>query len=171
MAHWLHSLDQNGVTPLDRALRSGHMALAETMLRQEKYDQQDTLTGATPLHRAACLGLAEAIRSLLAYGAQANARDFHEELALHKAVRAGDLASVRILAEHSDINAAGSTGFTALHWAALAGRADIAQVLLARGADPHQANEWMDGLSAVKIAEIMGYAELARTLSQIALCA
>ena len=60
---WLHMMDAQGLTPLDRAFNSGHMALAELMLRQERLDSSEALKGSTPLHRAAALGLNEAVQS------------------------------------------------------------------------------------------------------------
>ena len=48
----------------------------------------------------------------------------------------GDLAAVRaLLAEGEDVNGALGDGMTALHWAAVKGRLDVAEVLIAAGAD------------------------------------
>ena len=48
----------------------------------------------------------------------------------------GDLAAVRaLLAEGEEVNGAQGDGMTALHWAALRGRLDLAGVLIAAGAD------------------------------------
>ena len=40
---WLQKLDTTGRTPLDRAMGSGHRAVAEILLRQEREDQQQIL--------------------------------------------------------------------------------------------------------------------------------
>jgi len=88
-SEWLHTLDAEGRTPLDRAYKGGHPALAEMMLRQEKADLALALSSETPLHRAAYLGLASAVKSLITYGATDEAVDEFGETPLHKAVRQG----------------------------------------------------------------------------------
>lgn len=160
---WMHMMDDDGRTPLDRAFGSGHMVLAEMMLRQDKYDQNEALNGCTPLHRAAYLGLTAAVRSLLTYGANAIAADEQGELAIHKAARQGHVETVRLLAEHSNINAVNAEGMTPLLWASLTGRDDVMQVLIDHGADLNHRNESLDGLNAMELAELMGYREIARS--------
>ena len=145
---WLHQMDAEGQTPLDRAFESGHMALAELMLRQEKEDQIESLAQSTPLHRAACLGLSDAVRSLVQYGADADVADGQGETALHKAVRAGHEPTAWLLVGRSDVNARSNQGMTPLHWACALGNADLASVLIRYGADPHLKNEAIDGLAA-----------------------
>ena len=49
-SEWLHNIDQEGRTPFDRALASGHMALAELMMRQEKEDAEHQITMGSGLH-------------------------------------------------------------------------------------------------------------------------
>lgn len=162
---WLHSLDGDGQTPLDRAFNSGHMALAELMLRQERDDQRESLARSTPLHRAAYLGLTEAVRSLLGYGADPAARDAGGETPLHKAARAGHADTAAALAELCDVNTPSNAGLTPLHWACAAGRAEAAAVLLAHGADPALRNPHLDGLCPRDLARIMGHDRLADALS------
>jgi ankyrin repeat protein len=164
-------MDLAGQTPLDRAFNSGHMALAEAMLRQDRDDQKDSLRRSTPLHRAACLGLSDAVRSLLSYGANPVACDGSGETPLHKAARAGNVEATEMLAELCDVNTKSNAGLTPLHWACLAGREEVAVVLVQHGADPHLSDEHLDGLSPIAIANVMGHTELARTLSLRLVCA
>jgi ankyrin repeat protein len=162
---WLHILDESGQTPLDRAFNSGHMALAELMLRQERDDHRESLQRSTPLHRAAYLGLTDAVRSLMHFGANPNTRDAHGETALHKACRAGNVSVVEVLRERCDLNAVNGAGLTPLHWACLAGRADVAEYLLTHGADPCLRAAHLDGLSPLDLARLMGHDEIVLSLS------
>lgn len=161
-SEWLHMMDDDGRTPLDRAFSSGHMVLAEMMLRQEKQDQNEALSGCTPLHRASYLGLTAAVRSLLTYGSDPKAADEQGELPLHKAARQGHLETVRVLAECSNVNAVSAEGMAPIHWASLTGRVDVVQVLLDNGADVNQRNESLDGLTGYDLANLMGYSEMSR---------
>lgn len=64
----------------------------------------------------------------------------------------GDLAAVRaVLAHGADVHACGEDGRTALHYAVMQRRADIALVLLHAGANPRARS--MDGLSALDLAQ------------------
>jgi len=157
---WLYMMDGHGLTPLDRAFASGHMSIAELMLRQEKEDQTEALNGSTPLHRAAYLGLTEAVQSLLTYGADPNALDRQGETALQKAVRKGHTAVVKLLSSRSDVNVASHVGMTPLHWACATGRLEMVQLLRSCGADTTVPDEYIDGLNPVDLAGLMGYSEL-----------
>lgn len=169
--HWLHTMDDHGLTPLSRAYESGHIALAEIMLQTERDDNSESLKGATPMHRAAWLGLHEALHSLLSYGADPGARDRFGETPLHKAVREGESMAVETLLPVSNVNAQNSFGMAPLHWACLNGRADIAEMLIAQGADPSQRSEALDGLNPAEVATAMGYSELVDTLQRRAVYA
>ena len=154
---WLHRMDKDGLTPLDRAFRSGHMAITELMLQQEREDKSGGLKGSSPLHRAASLGLTDAVNSLLSYGARPTGRDHMGEIPLHKAAREGYAHAVEALLEVSDVNAVSSAGMTPLHWACLAGDPEIVRLLLRHGADRWLRNEAMDGLTPTDLAAVMGY--------------
>jgi ankyrin repeat protein len=125
---------------------------------------RDTAFGATPLQWASLRGHVEAVRALLAEGADVGALNNDGETALDvarrakrsdvvevlraastdprvrffDAVRSGDAAATeQLLAQRPDlVKERDSTfGATALHWAALRGHADVARVLLQKGAD------------------------------------
>lgn len=165
-AKWLHTMDEDGKTPLDRAFSSGHMAIAEMMLHQEREEQATASQTAQPLHRAACLGLTEAVVSLLTYGANPTARDRMGETPLHKAVREGYLATVEALVEVSDLNIRSNAGMAPLHWACITGQVEMVRLLLENGADPCLRNEAMDGLTPVDLAALMGFEEICELLDQ-----
>ncbi len=60
-----------------------------------------------------------------------------DEKTIYRAAEQGDVAEVeRLLIEDAEcLNRPGNDGWTALHWAAAGGHADIARLLLSRGAD------------------------------------
>lgn len=159
-AIWLHALDENGKTPLDRAFSSGHMALAEMMLRQVKDDERELQAKCPPMHRAAYLGLTDAVQSLLRIGSDPTQVDNLNETPLHKAVREGHAGTVAALLESCNVNAEGSMGMTPLHWACVTGNREIAELLLSRGADPYKRDECIDGMTAADMADSLGYHDI-----------
>ena len=154
---WLNTMDAQGLTALDRAMNCNHQAIVSMMLSYEDELTEESLTGSTPLHRAAVLGLYEAVRALLDAGADAMAQDLAGETALHKAVRQGHGDVVELLTPLTDVNAISDEGMAPLHWAALTGAVETAQVLLAHGADPWLANDSLDGLTPIALASVMDY--------------
>lgn len=94
--------------------------------------------GFTPLHLAAFLGGATAVRTLLAAGADPNAeaRNPSRVRPLHSAAAARDAEAVRLLLDAgADPDARQAGGFTALHSAAQHDDVAMAQALVAAGAD------------------------------------
>ena len=157
---WLHKMDVEGKTPLGRAFDSGHRAIAEMLIRQEEAEKTGGDDGPDALHRAAGLGLTDAVKSLIEFGFKITEDEIHRETPLHKAVKKGHVETAEALLVISDVNAPSDVGMTPLHWASITGDAEAAQLLLRHGADPYIRDESMDGLNAVEIASLMGYAEL-----------
>ena len=158
---WLHTMDKSGMTPLERAMHSGHRVMADIMLQLDREDHAEEAASMSPLQRAASMGLTgAAVRSLLAYGANPTIADDFEELPLHKAVRGGHRSVVELLAEVCNVNTPDASGLTSLHWACLMGDVEMVSLLVRFGADSHMRNESMDGLSPLDIVEAMGYEEL-----------
>jgi ankyrin repeat protein len=80
-----------------------------------------------------------------------------------EAARQLDLAAVEaLLADGADVDAPQADGTTALHWAAYAGRADLAARLLAAGADASAVNRY--GVTPLGLAAEYGDANLVRQL-------
>lgn len=98
--------------------------------------------GWTPLHLAAAFAGPDAIRLLLERGARIDAvsRNPQQNQPLHAAIALGhSTQSVRLLLdEGADVNAPQAGGYTPLHQAASAGRREIVDLLLERGANPAQ---------------------------------
>lgn len=154
---WLRTMDDEGLTPLVRVTGSCHMALTEVLLRREAEDRSVSLSGSSTLHKAAYIGLPEAVSVILHDGANPNARDKYGEAPLHKAARQGHKNVVAILLENgADPNATDVFGLTPLHWAAMVGHADITEILVEIGGDPDFLSEFLDYLSPADLARIMG---------------
>ena len=122
--------------------------------------------GWTPLHLAAHLGHAEAVRGLLAAGASVAAVSANAtaNTPLHAALAgAEETAVVELLLAHgADANAVGGGGWRPLHLAAARGNAVLARRLLAAGADPGARGD--DGRAAADLARERGHPDVARLL-------
>jgi ankyrin repeat protein len=90
----------------------------------------------TPLSLAVSIGRADTVRTLLEAGASVRVVGQLEPL-LHKAVRSGNVVVVQaVLDAGCDVNEQGDFGESPLHVAADDDLAEIATLLLSRGADP-----------------------------------
>ncbi|MBM4023806.1 MAG: hypothetical protein FJ280_00140 [Planctomycetes bacterium] len=90
----------------------------------------------SPLQSAAREGELNRIRSLIAEGADVNAKETDGNTALHWATHEGHAEAAKILLAHgAHVNARQTNGFTALHGAAWQDRQDIADLLITAGAD------------------------------------
>ena len=91
---------------------------------------------ANPLIEAASSGNTEKVQTLLAQGANVNAKDYNGGTALMAAAFSGHTDTVQfLLAKGADIEAKEINGATALMFAALEGHTDTVKALLAKGAD------------------------------------
>lgn len=113
-----------------------------------------TPDGFTLLHLAAFFSGADAVRLLIARGADLDARGtgWMRGTALHSAASARDPGAVRALLDAgADPDARQAGGFTPLHAAAQNGDAESVHALLDAGADPSLETD--DGKSAATFAE------------------
>jgi uncharacterized protein len=100
--------------------------------------------GFTPLHLAAFFGGPEAVRAILAAGfpPDADPENTFRVHPIHSASAVGDLESVRALLEAgANPNVHQQGGFTPLHTAAHNANRALAELLLAHGADPSEADD------------------------------
>ncbi len=121
-------------------------------------------SGWTPLAIAACIGSANAVRSLLMLGAKLTPAHPGEPFALHYATAEGQAAVVQVLLEAGhDPNVVWS-GVTPLVQAVNLGREDLVSLLLAAGADIDMqiAQEYY---SAVTLAVARGHAPVVALLA------
>jgi uncharacterized protein len=163
---WFNDMDTDGETPMSRAMKCGHSALASFMSRQEIDDRPENAAGDTLVQRAAYWGLEQAMTKLLSGGATTHERDVRGETPLHKAVRRGHTDTVCLLLQGgADTDSPDEFGMTSLHWTAVNGRADVARLLLDSGASPNVREYASGGLTPLAMSNLMGYDDLTELLS------
>ena len=159
----VNAKDDKGRIPLHRAAREGHKEVAELLIANGAYLNAKDKEGKTPLYHAARWGHKNTTALLIAAGADVNAKDDKgrtpldravgyteiiallrnhggrtaEELkALIDAAEEGNIEAVKQhLAAGMDVNAKDEDGVTPLHEAALWGHNEVAELLIANGAE------------------------------------
>jgi ankyrin repeat protein len=128
------SQDFGGISEFIRAAGQGDIATMDLFLAAgECIDVQDPSTGWTALMAAIHGGRLEAVRYLLAYGAQVNVRDVNGCTALMCAGHCGDCDVVQaLLAAGADREARNKDGLAAYDIARQAGCAEAASLLALR---------------------------------------
>lgn len=126
-----HAHDFNGDAPLQLALYYGSFGSLEALLEAGADSRE---AGWSPLHRAAALGDASAIREWIASGADPNAKDDQDNTPLMLAALGCHDEALRVLIE-AGADAAGLC-WSALHLAAIRNDAGAVHELLDEGADP-----------------------------------
>jgi ankyrin repeat protein len=118
--------------------------------------------GFYPLGLAAFFGHLEAVRALLAAGADVHAvaRNAFKVQPIHAAAASKNLDIVRaVLEAGGDPNVPQQQGFVPLHEAANNGNREMAELLMTHGADPHQKGD--AGKSSIDLARDKGHTALA----------
>ena len=122
--------------------------------------------GFYPVGLAAFFGHLDAVKTLLAAGADvhAAARNSFKVQAIHAGVASKNLDIVRaVLEAGADPNAAQQQGFRPIHEAGSSGSRQLAELLLKHGADPTLKGD--NGKNAIDIAREKGHAEFADWLA------
>ena len=167
----LVELERTGAT-LDvfEAAATGNVAALESTLpAQPDLAQAWSTDGWTPLHLAAAFGSPEAVQLLLERGAPVDAvsKNPQTNQPLHAALALGrnpETISL-LLSAGADPNARQTAGYTALFSAAAANRRDLAEILIAHGANPAIQNDF--GQTAATFARERTHSELADWLESL----
>ena len=123
--------------------------------------------GFYPLGLAAFFGHLDAVRVLLAAGADvhATARNAFKVQPVHAAAASRNLDVLRaVLEAGGDPNVPQQQGFVPLHEAASSGNREMAELLIKHGANPRLANE--AGKTSIDLATEKGHADLAAYLTE-----
>jgi ankyrin repeat protein len=136
------------------------------MQRVNVYIPERDNEGHTALMCAALEGHTKEVKSLLARGADVNAKDGAGRTALMFAVINMHRDTVNVLLEHgADVNARADDGATALMLAASCGEPRIVQALLNKGADLN-ADFAITNKNAVLLAAEKGYTAIVELLKE-----
>lgn len=132
-------------TPLAFAIESGNKKIIGYLLTCKNIDINHPGTdGITALHTAAAKGDLASLSLLLAAGADPDTVDHQRSTPLISAAAYGHAEVVQALLarlnKSSQLNPQDRRGYTALTYAAIAGNAIIARLLLNHGADPRRAS-------------------------------
>lgn len=148
-----------GVTPLSLACTNQSATMVEKLLKAGA-DPNGVPSGTPVLMMAARTGNVDIVKSLLAHGADANAKESARgQTALMWAVAEKHPEVERLLIDHgADVHSHSTSGFTPLLFAAQQGDVDSARMLLDAGANVNDAAE--DG-TALVLATHSGHEALA----------
>ena len=186
----LEARDANGASPVSVAIYNGKLDVANALAALAALDlyeasalgkvdriheilrQDPSLVsshapdGFTPVALAAFFGHADAVRALIAAGADVNAaaKNAFKVQALHAAVAGRNMEIVRaVLSVGANPNAPQQAGFRPIHEAGANANRKLAELLIANGADPMLTND--EGKTAIDLAREKGHTEFANWLA------
>jgi len=167
--------DKNGLSLLHLAALANQPELIRFLVQEGlSVDVQDS-RGNTPLHHAAYYGKLQAVQTLLALGADLNARNIHRgETPLFSAIRGRQTAVVRYLLQRgARVDLVNAEGLSPVHVVACCamGATDILDLLVQAGADLQAGTKKAlrnvpAGATALDVAEAFGNTLVAQALSR-----
>jgi cytohesin len=152
---------ENGWTPLHNVTRGGHKEIVELLIAKGADVNAKDEESYTPLDIAASWGYKEIADLLLEHGSKSGASDSIQVAASMRNIE----AVKRHLAAGADVNAKSEVyGHTPLHNAAWGGYKEIAELLIAEGADVNAKKGVWDGRTPLHLAALEGEKEIAELL-------
>jgi len=147
----VNAKNRGGYTPLHSAAYYGQKEVAELLIAEGANVNVKRDNGETPLDAAIINNKTETADLLRKHGGKSGAED-----SIHLATRTGNIEAVKQhLDAGTDVNAMDflflGTGRTSLHFAANKGHKEIAELLIAKGADVNTKNE--NGVTPLDLAK------------------
>ena len=156
---WMYTMDPYGETPTTRARKSGYTVLAEMLLSQERaLMAKEATPPQTSGEGNAYWGMSHSVHKMVLDAPAAAGGDGDMDRLLHKATQNGDVEQVKeLLAQGANVDHENEQGLTPLHWSALNGRSDLAEILIEHGAAINQREGYTGKLTPMAMALLMGY--------------
>ncbi len=156
---WMYTMDSYGETPTTRARKSGYTVLAEMLLSQEHaLSAKETPASPASGDGNAYWGMSHSVHKMVLDAPAPGRADVDIDRLLHHATQNGDIEQVKQLLEHgANVDHENEQGLTPLHWSALNGRSDLAEILIAHGASINQREGYTGKLTPMAMALLMGY--------------
>ena len=159
-----NSQDENGETPLTLASARGNLQVVEALINSGADITANRWSGETPLHAAVFGGNLDVVRLLIERGVDVNAKDSRMgQTPLMRSVAGGKKEiTLALLASGASLSSISIGGFQAIHFAALYGQEEIAEILIDANAQGPIAASELGSPFLIALSE--GYEVVARLL-------